>query len=218
MALFSGFTNFLDPAGTFAGGGSPRINALTGVTGAEAAMKASNAQERSAQAAVAEQRYEFEKSLEATAPWREAGANALQVYQNALFGAATPQGYNAFTKTPAYQLPLAEGTKAVERSAAARGNLLSGRTLKELTRFGQDYAGTQYGNYLGNLSNLSGLGYTGSAQTGQNALATGQNIGNLLTGAGNARASGYLNAAQAQQQGASNVASIAGLVAALFLA
>jgi len=214
--------NFFSNVGSLLTSGADKapsfVDSLTGKTTAEASKSAAKAQERSAMSAIEEQRYEFEKALEATAPWREAGANALQLYQNALTGTTVPQAYNAFTQTPAYQLPLAEGTRAVERSASARGNLLSGRTLKELTRFGQDYAGTQYGNYLGNLSNLSGLGYTGSQQAGQNAITTGQNIGNLLTGAGNARASGYLNAAQAQQQGASNVASIAGLVASLFLA
>jgi hypothetical protein len=36
--------------------------------------------------------------------------------------------------------------KALERSAAARGNLLSGSTLKGVQRFGQDLASQEYQN------------------------------------------------------------------------
>jgi len=47
---------------------------------------------------------------------------------------------------PGYQFRLAQGQKAIERSAAAQGQLGSGRTLKGLLEFGQGMASQEYGN------------------------------------------------------------------------
>lgn len=47
---------------------------------------------------------------------------------------------------PGYQFRLAEGNKALERSAAAKGILQSGGTLKALTKYGQDAASQEYAN------------------------------------------------------------------------
>lgn len=48
--------------------------------------------------------------------------------------------FAAFRDTPGYQFGLDEGAKTVQASAAARGGLNSGATLKALTKFGNDYA------------------------------------------------------------------------------
>jgi hypothetical protein len=47
---------------------------------------------------------------------------------------------------PGYQFRLSEGTKAMERSAAARGTLQGTGTLKALTRYGQEAASQEYAN------------------------------------------------------------------------
>ena len=49
-----------------------------------------------------------------------------------------------FEKDPGYEFVRDEGERAVERSAAARGSVLSGSTLKALTRFNQGLAAQQY--------------------------------------------------------------------------
>jgi hypothetical protein len=46
---------------------------------------------------------------------------------------------------PGYQFRVAEGQKALERSAAGKGLLLSGGQLKDLTRFGQEMGAQEYG-------------------------------------------------------------------------
>lgn len=51
-----------------------------------------------------------------------------------------------FTADPGYQFRLQEGQKALERSAAARGGLFSGRAAKDLTNYGQGAASQEYGN------------------------------------------------------------------------
>lgn len=56
---------------------------------------------------------------------------------------------------PGYQIRLQEGLKGVQTSAAAKGTLLSGGTLKGLERFGQDFASNEYSNlYNRQFNNL----------------------------------------------------------------
>jgi hypothetical protein len=47
---------------------------------------------------------------------------------------------------PGYQFALQEGQKALERSAAARGTLRTGGTLRDLVDYGQRSAAQQYQN------------------------------------------------------------------------
>lgn len=47
---------------------------------------------------------------------------------------------------PGFQFRLQQGTQALDRSAAAKGGLLTGGTAKAEQRYGQDYASNEYGN------------------------------------------------------------------------
>lgn len=154
------------------------------------------------------------------APWLDAGKNAL----SQLVGGMQPGGQftqpfqmSDFQKDEGYQFRQAEGQQALERSAAARGGLMSGAALKDTARFSQGLASQEYGNALSRFENkqtsgfnrlatLAGVGQTATnqmAQAGQNAYGTiaqaGQNSSNAIqanmTGAANARASGYINTA-----------------------
>lgn len=49
------------------------------------------------------------------------------------------------TKDPGYQARIRLGSQALERSAAARGNVLSGGTLKDLMSFNSDMGSQEYG-------------------------------------------------------------------------
>ncbi len=60
-------------------------------------------------------------------------------------GELASQQFN-FQADPGYAFRLAEGIKALEQSAAARGNLLSGTTGKALQRYGQGLASQEYSN------------------------------------------------------------------------
>jgi len=121
-----------------------------------------------------------------------------------------------FQADPGYAFRQAEGMKALERSAAARGNLLSGSTLKGIQRFGQDLASQEYSNafnrYQVNRSNqLNPLqSLMGSGQSATNVVtgAAGQEGQNIATGqmnAGQARASGYIGVGNAISQGIGNI-------------
>lgn len=65
-------------------------------------------------------------------------------------GMPANSGYENFDFTkwrdPGYDFRLAEGQKLLQGSAAARGGLLSGATLKDLTNYGQGAASQEYAN------------------------------------------------------------------------
>jgi hypothetical protein len=120
---------------------------------------------------------------------------------------------------PGYAFRMSEGMKGLERSAAARGGLLSGATMKGIQRFGQDLASQEYSNAfnryqtnraarLNPLQSLAGVGQTSAQQVGAagqnmaagigNALgAYGQGASEAMGAAGQARASGYMGTANA---------------------
>lgn len=113
-----------------------------------------------------------------------------------------------FVKDPGYEFRLGEGMKGLERSAAARGGLLSGAALKAASRYNQDFASNEYGksfdrynteqsNRFNRLASIAGIGQTAAMQTGQNAMTAGQQIAQNQLGLGNVRASGYVGQANA---------------------
>jgi len=92
---------------------------------------------------------------------------------------------------PSYQFRFAEGQRALERSAAANGGLLSGGFGRALTRYGQDYASTEYANIYNRIANIAGLGQVGVSQGSQAALHAGAQGGQALENQGYYAASGY---------------------------
>ena len=197
----------------------------------KAAQQASDAQARIAAEQVALQREIFNRQVELQAPFREAGLagqNRLLEYLG-LGGDKGAAGYGKyataeftpamFQTDPGYAFRMSEGLKALERSAAQRGGLLSGATLKGIQRYGQDLASQEYTNAfnryqaqrtgtLNPLQALAGTAQTGATTLGQQAGQMGANIQNALgaygagqaaniIGAGNAQAAGQIGAANA---------------------
>jgi hypothetical protein len=172
--------------------------------GSSSSRRAASTQAESADRAGELQREQFERQVELQEPFRQVGLRAL----NKLEGAAeyTPFGMEQFQQDPGYAFRMSEGMKGIERSAAARGGLLSGATLKGIQRYGQDLGSQEYTNAfnryqternarLNPLQSLAGIGQTSTNQLvagGQNyANAAGEAIG----AAGQARASGYMGSA-----------------------
>lgn len=121
---------------------------------------------------------------------------------------------------PGYQFRLGEGEKAIENSAAAKGGQLSGATLKELLKYGQDYASGEFQNAFtrdlqtkqqlySTLTGTVGIG-SGATTTGvQAGQTTAANIGNTMTGIGNAQAAGIVGSANAISGGITGAANTA---------
>jgi hypothetical protein len=178
----------------------------------EGIEQASEAGARSSAESLALQRQMFETQLALQEPWRQAGVGAL----NKLIPLASeyqPFGMQQFRQDPGYAFRMSEGMKALDRSAASRGGLLSGATLKGAQRFGQDLGSQEYQNAfnryqterqsrLGPLQSLAGVGQTSAqslggaaGQYGANATNTlmtrGANQANAALQMGNVRASQY---------------------------
>ena len=87
-------------------------------------------------------------------------------------GAGGGDMLGALQTSPGYQFRLAEGLKGIERGAAAKGTLLTGGTLKALTRYGQDYASNEYQNRY-NRSRVSRARRERGGRAGGRELAYG---------------------------------------------
>lgn len=116
--------------------------------------------------------------------------------------------YGGYTKTPGYDFRLKEGMNALEGSAAARGGLFSGASMKSLNRYGQDYATGEYQNFLNRLGGVVSSGQSAAGQQG----AAGQNFvnsaSNALSNMGNAQAAGAIGSANAINQGIGNALNV----------
>lgn len=197
--------------------GSSAIGAGAGILGSS---QAARAQKRAADQAANTQREMFERQVELQAPFREAGLTAQNRLMTLLgleggeAGAADygryarDFGMSDFEADPGYGFRMSEGMKALERSAAARGGLLSGTTLKGVQRFGQDLASQEYQNafnryYTARNAQLNPLqGMLGQGQSSTNVLTgaageTGRGVAAAQQGAGAARASGYVGGVNA---------------------
>jgi len=188
--------------------------------GSQASKSAANTQAQAAAQASDAQRAMFERQVELQEPFRQAGLKGQNRLMELLglsedkkapgFGkyATAEFGMDKFTADPGYAFRMSEGMKALERSAAARGGLLSGATLKGTQRYGQDLASQEYQNAFnryqaeraGTLNPYQAL--AGTAQTSANTLTNaagnlGQQLGSNIIGAGNAQAAGQIGSINA---------------------
>lgn len=154
--------------------------------------RAVDAQTNAANQANATQRYIFDTQRADSQPWLQAGTGALSQLSNNSF-------MNNWQQDPGYQFRMAEGMKAINAAGSARGSAMGGAAMKELTRYGQDFASNEYDKvYNRNSSRLSSLAGIGQAANAQNA-ASGQNYGNQVSanqiGVGNANAASQMGQA-----------------------
>lgn len=206
--------------GLAAAAGVAAVGAIGGgLIAAGGAKKAGRAQEQAAKDANAAQERMYQEQVKLQEPFRQGGLTAQTRIQEllGLGGNAAAADYGKYARDfgtadfqadPGYAFRQSEGMKALERSAAARGGLMSGSAMKGIQRFGQDLASQEYSNafnrYQINRSNqLNPLqSLMGSGQSAVNTMTSaagqsGQNQASNLYNAGAARASGYIGSANA---------------------
>ena len=203
-----------------------------GAVSMSAASKASKAQQQASRDANAAQERMFQRQTELQEPFRQGGLTAQQEIMQLLGigGDKTAAGYGSlgkafgteqFQQDPGYAFRQSEGMKALERSAAARGNLLSGSAMKGIQRFGQDLASQEYQNAfnryqversakLDPLQSLMGSGQSATNVMTGAAGQMGQNEASNIYNAAQARASGYIGQANAINTVLGQVGGIAG--------
>jgi hypothetical protein len=213
----------------------------------QAAGEATQAQREIANEQTALQREQYLKQLELNEPFRLAGLTGTNMLLNQLQGpsasakfagvpgydpASAMKNFGAadFQADPGYAFRLSEGMKALDRTAAARGGLLSGATLKGAQRYGSDLASQEYQNafnrYQANrsaqeqaygnafnrfqtertntlapLQSLAGVGQSAAQQAQQASQNYTAGTTNALGNYGNAAASNAIGAGNARASG-----------------
>lgn len=183
--------------------GSTLVNAYS-------ANKASQTQSEASDKAIQLQERQYAENVARQKPFYEAGVNALPE----LIAASRYKNFDMsqFQQDPGYGFRLSEGQKALERSAAARGGLISGGALRAATRYGQDMGSQEYTNAfnryqaerqarLNPLQSLTGMGQTTANTIGGAGQNMASNVGEAYMGGANARASGYMGVSNALTSG-----------------
>ena len=178
--------------------------------GASAANSAANTQANAANRSADLQYKQYQEDVARQKPFYDVGVNALPELVAA--SKYTPFTMDQFQQDPGYAFRLKEGQQALDRSAAARGGLISGGALKAATRYGQDMGSQEYTNAfnryqaerqarLGPLQAMTGMGQTTAQQIGAAGQNMAGNVGEAYMGGANARASGYVGGANALTSG-----------------
>lgn len=154
--------------------------------------------------------------VERTSPMQNAGRIAeinARLDELRASGGEPSEGpdYSAFYKSPGYEFRMGEGIRALDRGASSRGRLRSGAHERELVRYGQGVASSEFNSYANRLASLAGLGQTSTAQTGSFGATAASQAGMYQQNQGTARASGYAGAANAATSGIGNYLFYAGL-------
>lgn len=208
-----------------------------------AANHAADLQAEASKNALDFQKQQYETSQAQEKPWLDAGNNGLNALQFGLGTGGTTNGTGVaqgsllkpygetFTaptglteqNDPGYQARLKLGTDAIQRSAAARGGVVTGGTAKALDTYGQDYASNEYGNvynralstfgtnfnaYNTNQTNqfnrlaaLSGVGQQQAQQLATQGQNASNNVTSNLLGTAQQQGQDYQNAGAATASG-----------------
>lgn len=223
-------------------GGSAALKGGADAIGASNASSAQNAAGERAlefqREAFRQQQANYNQQREDQAPWLEAGRSSLGELLRQMQGGQFETPYQRFDGSmlatdPGYQFRMAEGQKALERSASARGMLNSGGALKSLSRYSQGLASDEFQNAFGRhqadyatragqnmdrynrLAGMAGVGQAAAQNLGSlganfnNTIGQNANqVGSIYGAMGNAEAAGHMATANAFGNFANTVGGI----------
>jgi len=191
-------------------------SAAAGIYGSN---KAAKAQDKAAKRAAQAQKDALAAQTALIEPYVSAGKNALAEYQK--LAPYQNFGMAQFQADPGYNFRMSEGIKALERSAAARGLLQSGGTLKGIQQYGQNLASEEYQNafsrYLterqarmGPYEYLAGQGQAAAVGQASNVGSTGAALADIASQRGNVQAAQTMGTAGAIGNAFSNIGTAVG--------
>jgi len=206
------------------------VSLFSGSQNRQAASQASDTATQASERAQALQKEMFDKQLELSAPYREAGITGQNRLMEllGLGGNAGAGDYGKYARNfsmadyqadPGYGFRLNEGLKQLGHQAAGRGGAISGQTMKGIQDYAQNSASQEYNNaftryqtnrtnQLAPLGSLMTSGQNAAAGAGAQAGTYGANVGNLITSAGENQANALL---ASQRSNASTYGDIAKL-------
>jgi hypothetical protein len=161
----------------------------------------------------------YQQSRADQAPWLQAGQSSLGELMAQMQGGYFDRQFDPsqLANDPGYQFRMAEGQKALERSASARGLLNSGGALKSLSRYSQGVASDEFQNAwnrnqaenTGRYNRLAGIAGLGQQQAQSLGSLGAQNSAQMGQGANSMSSlyGAYGNAGSAQAMGVGNAIS-----------
>lgn len=138
-------------------------------------------------AALAQEKANWQQTSFLNAPYVAVGNNALTAVAD-LSGAngrqAQTDSASLFQTDPGYQFDLAQGTKAADSSAAARGLGTSGAEVKGVTNYAEGLADNSYSEFYNRLTNLATMGQTAIGQDSSAGSSASSGAGQTIASAG----------------------------------
>jgi len=216
------------------------------IEGSQAVGEASQAQQQSSQASIAEQRRQFDALRQGLDPYAQAGTKAVGQYepfirggidayqqQLALSGALGPQAQQQvitqIEQSPQMQSMVQQGENAMLQNASATGGLRGGNLQAAMAQFRPEllskliaqktaeYGGIANTGFTG-IQNVSQLGQASAAGVGAAGMNMASNIGNLQSQIGASQAGGILGQQRALTGGVTGAfGSMAGYNPSTFL-
>lgn len=135
----------------------------------------------------------------------QAGTGQLEALLGIRGAQAEQEAVQSVLQGPTVQGAIDLGIEALERSAAARGGLQTGRLAGALQQFGQQRALGSVQQRIENLRGLGGIGLGAATGSAQLAQSLGTNVGGVLSNLGAFQANAQLG--QGQVAAASNLAT-----------
>lgn len=141
----------------------------------KSSKKAAKAQANAMDAYLAQMRAGRDRALSYHKPYEQAGRQGLNLLTQYLTGdpAATQARLEA---SPGYQFRLSQGQRSVQNLLASRGGLKSGAAMRALEEFAQGTASQEFGNQVGYLQGLAGIGQNAATAMGNAGLFAGSNM------------------------------------------
>ena len=172
-------------------GGSAIAGGVANIFGSRAqekgATRAGAAQEAAQLAAIEEQRRQFDIMQQQTAPWRQAGLQALPELQKW-----------AGAESPGYRLEQEATQQALDRYLAKAGLFSSGFGAEQQRRAAEEIAAREGEAQYGRLFNLANIGMGQQSQLNQARMNMAGNIGQAYGNIGSAQGQAAYQVGQAR--------------------
>lgn len=185
-----------------------------------ASRRATEAQERAAEASLEEQRRQFDVVQELFQPYVQAGTGSL-AEQMRLIGLggeeAQQEAITAIQAGPEYQELIRSGEQAILQNAAATGGLRGGNVQRSLAQFRPQVLSNLINQQYQRLGGISQLGQASAARQAAQGSAISGGIAQTQADLGAALAQGQLAQGQATANMWGNIAGGFGQAAGMFV-
>lgn len=194
-----------------------------GITGsnqaASGAQDAAQTQAASSQAAIDEQKRQFDKLVELMKPYVTAGTGSIKAQQDILGingSAAQQAAVSSIEKSPYFQSVAKQGENAILQNASATGGLRGGNTQSALAQYRPALLNSLVQQQYSNLGGLTQIGQAAAAGQAAAGQSSANSIGSLLQNQGAALAGGQIAAGNATQNAISSGLGLAAGIGGFF--